>query len=185
MKKTIKTTAVFFDTEFTHLDEHSGLISIGCLTESGKFFYAENDSPDEALYSDFVKNNVITMLEGGYDRMPYSEIASRLKSWVESINGNVVFLSDAPIFDWPHVQDLFNQHGWPKNLSQNGVDELGLNMFQMMLFRQKVEKIFKENISMRRHHAGDDVRVNLMAYTEVQHTKHTFFNALINIFFGE
>lgn len=39
---------VFFDTEFTGLHQKTTLISIACITEDGKEFYAEFTDYDEA-----------------------------------------------------------------------------------------------------------------------------------------
>ena len=59
---------VFFDCEMTHLwdpvPEPPGLISIGCISEDGRQFYAENGDYPYALCNAFVRETVIPLLEG-------------------------------------------------------------------------------------------------------------------------
>jgi hypothetical protein len=179
---------VHFDTEFTHLwdaltPEPAGLISIGCITESGEYFYAENANYQEVLCSDFVLNTVIPLLEGGEKSMSYADLAQQLKAWIESMNDQVFFISDSPQHDFTHVLDLFNAHGWPHNLNRkcHGLrpsgEQLdgykkgefkGLSRVELERFFYEVEDIFGGDISLRRHHAGDDARVNLQAYLKVK-----------------
>ena len=178
---------VHFDTEFSHLDhdpltpELAGLISIGCITENGDYFYAENANPQVALYSDFVKKIVIPLLDGGDTSMPYQTIAKQLKAWVESLGGEVVFVSDAPCCDWPHACDLFNHHGWPHNLRKT-VEDMGLSGFQLMRYLYHANRIFKGNPSLRKHHAGDDASVHLMAYKKVTGKSFNFIKTLLRVF---
>ena len=63
---------VFFDCEFTKLQlpndpEPNEMISIGCISEDGKRFYAENATTlaRPEIFSDFVVEVVVPLLEGG------------------------------------------------------------------------------------------------------------------------
>ena len=40
----------------------------------------------------------------------------KLKAWIEAFKAEVVLISDYPKIDWPFIWDLFEAHGWPKNL---------------------------------------------------------------------
>lgn len=88
---------VFFDTEFANIEPdkngHRNLISIGCIATDGREFYAElTDTWDEHLCSQFVLDTVLPLLEGGEYRMGVSELAVRLKAWIEGITDlEVVF----------------------------------------------------------------------------------------------
>ena len=53
---------VFFDTEFTGLHQRTTLISVGCVAEDGKQFYAELDDFDVSQLDDRLRENVIDHL---------------------------------------------------------------------------------------------------------------------------
>jgi hypothetical protein len=113
--------SVFFDTEFTSIEAHEDccLISIGCVAHDGREFYAElSDTYHHGMCSNFVVDTVLPLLDGGNVRIMEAQLAVRLKEWVEGLGADeVVFRSDAPVWDWPFVQYIFNFYGmWPKNL---------------------------------------------------------------------
>jgi len=112
---------VYFDTEFSGTELKNGrryLISIGCVAQDGREFYAElSDTWDESLCSIFTIENVIPLLQGGDCKMEVGELAVRLAAWIEGLtDAQVTFYSDAPHFDWPFIQEIFDAHGWPANL---------------------------------------------------------------------
>lgn len=53
---------IFFDTEFTGLHKNTTLISIGLVSENGKFFYAEFNDYDKTQVDDWIQKNVIDIL---------------------------------------------------------------------------------------------------------------------------
>lgn len=59
----MKTTKLFFDTEFTGLHQKTTLISIGIISECGKTFYAEFVDYDKEQLDDWLKENVIANLK--------------------------------------------------------------------------------------------------------------------------
>ncbi len=96
---------VFFDTEFTTMDEKNGvqtLISIGCVAQDGREFYAElSDTWHPANCSAFVNANVLPLLEGGEFRMDEATLAIRLKAWLENLHspidtGGSIVVKDEP-----------------------------------------------------------------------------------------
>lgn len=114
---------VYFDTEFANTEKKNGhryLISIGCVSSDAHEFYAESSNTwDESLCSVFTIENVLPLLQGGDCEMEVAELAVRLKKWVESFyDVPVTFCSDAPHFDWPFVEEIFDHHGWPVNLER-------------------------------------------------------------------
>lgn len=58
----MKTTKIFFDTEFTGLRQKTSLISIGLVSECGKTFYAELNDFDENQVDEWLQKNVIDKL---------------------------------------------------------------------------------------------------------------------------
>lgn len=114
---------IFFDCEFSgtgNTKGHRYLISIGSVAQDGREFYAElTDTWDENLCSLFTIQNVIPLLQGGECEMSVEQLAVQLKNWIEGLtDGQVNFRSDAPNFDFPFLEEIFDFHGWPKNLNR-------------------------------------------------------------------
>jgi len=58
----MKTTKIFFDTEFTGLHQNTTLISLGMISECGKTFYAEFTDYDKSQVDDWIRENVVEKL---------------------------------------------------------------------------------------------------------------------------
>jgi hypothetical protein len=58
----MKTTKLFFDTEFTGLHKNTTLISIGIVSDCDKTFYAELNDYDISQIDDWLQKNVIDQL---------------------------------------------------------------------------------------------------------------------------
>lgn len=158
---------IYFDCEFTKLitpidPEPAELISVGCTADNGENFYAENETTISRpeIFSDFVVEVVAPLLEGGDYLMPYSAIAEKLKEWVESFGEEVRLLTDAPAFDFPYVDHMFMEYGWPRNLFRQP------KHIAHARFSNNVNEIFRSQ-GYRRHHALDDAIVNKLAYEKV------------------
>ena len=135
---------VFFDTEFTGLHQYTTLISIGCVSEDNRTFYAEFNDYDETQVDDWLKENVIANLKFGpppkgqeehytaarvknnisndiYDgfsvelRGDTKTIRKELDQWLKQFGG-VEMWSDCLSYDWV----LFNQiFGHAFNIPRN------------------------------------------------------------------
>ena len=57
---------IYFDTEFTGLNQDTTLISIGLVAENGDTFYAELTDYDETQCDDWIKTNVLGNLKLGF-----------------------------------------------------------------------------------------------------------------------
>jgi hypothetical protein len=55
-------TKIFFDTEFTGLHQKTTLISIGFISECGKYFYAELNDYDKSQIDEWLQKHVIDNL---------------------------------------------------------------------------------------------------------------------------
>jgi hypothetical protein len=164
-------TNVFFDTEFTHLwepltPEPAVLVSIGCVSEDGKRFYAENANFQHAQCSQFVIESVLPLLNGGVVLMPYPSIANRLKYYVESFNDEVIFWSDCPSVDWCHVSDMFGFFGWPENLNRTPKALFFESAIKQTRFKNGVKNA-RFAMKLRPHHALDDAIANKAGYLSV------------------
>jgi len=158
----------YIDTEFTSLGDKLNqpyLISIGCVAQDGREFYAElADTYHQGLCSDWVVHNVLPLLHScGEYQMKEAELSERLKAWVEGLTDKeVIFRSDAPNIDWPFIEQLFNAHGWPQNLRRRcGVISFDNDNFQKR-FDAALSEYWREH-SARRHHALVDARSLLFA----------------------
>ena len=164
-------TNIFFDCEFTKLQlpldpEPNELISIGCISENGAQFYAENSCYKVENCSEFVVATVLPLLEGGDNLMHYSMLARQLRTWVEGFDGEVKLWSDAPYFDWQHVAQMFNNWGWPANLNRKP-QELVFDYTKGVRFDNAVEEAFRTfKPALRRHHALDDAIANRQGYIQ-------------------
>lgn len=160
---------VFFDTEFTTIDPHAGypaLISIACVASDGREFYAElTNTWQPGNCSPFVLDTVLPLLEGGEYRMTEAQCALRLKNWIDDLTNSLVILrSDAPIYDWPWIEELFQFYGcWPNNLRR----KCGVISFHSDIQQQRFDAGLKEYWKInhaRRHHALVDARSLLYAW---------------------
>lgn len=159
---------VFFDTEFTTLNKNGirKLISIGCVAQNGREFYAELvDTYHEGLCSEWVIRNVLPLLQGGEYRMPEADFAVRLKNWVEGLTDKeLIFRSDNPGVDWPWVEQLFTFYGcWPKNMRRKYGAIYFNHDYQIRRYQNALGEYWKEH-SARQHHALVDARSLLFAW---------------------
>lgn len=116
---------VFFDTEFTGLHQNTTLISIGCVTQDGRTFYAETRDYDLSQVDDWIQHNVIDNLLLGPRDEPYPteivkpadetvkcythQLGGFLKDWLESVcpSGQIEMWSDVLPYDWVLFCNLF------------------------------------------------------------------------------
>ena len=96
---------IFFDTEFTGLQKDTTLISIGCIDENERTFYAELTDYDKKQVNDWIQENVIDNLTLGkkpdikiendnYEIVGNKKaVAKALKEWLEDYD-DVQLVSD-------------------------------------------------------------------------------------------
>lgn len=147
---------IFFDTEFTDLHQDAQLISIGLVSEDGKqTFYAElTDTYQVKDCSDFVKQCVLPILEGGDAAMTMAEMAERLLLWLSNFNGPVRLVTDSMAWDWRWIQGVFQKaSAWPEN-----VDRKPAIIGQDAEMQLAIEHAF--GYGLRPHHALDDAKAN-------------------------
>lgn len=87
-----KRTRIFFDTEFSDL-ENPELISLGAISEDGaREFYAEVEPLPETC-SDFVRERVLPQLSG--PKLPADELARAFLEWLRGFGTDVELFSDS------------------------------------------------------------------------------------------
>lgn len=147
---------IFFDTEFTDLHQDARLISIGFVSEDGKqTFYAElTDTYQVKDCSDFVKQHVLPMLDGGDTAMTLVEMVDRLLLWFSHFNDPVRLATDSMAWDWRWIQKIFREmSAWPEN-----VDRKPAILGQDAEMQRALEHAF--SCGLRPHHALDDAKAN-------------------------
>lgn len=111
---------VFFDTEFTGLRQDTTLISIGCVAEDGRTFYAELTDYDRKQVNDWIRANVLAQLylKPGIDINAAPNIwacgkrefvAPCLCNWLERLAGDqkIEIWADVLAYDWVLFCELF------------------------------------------------------------------------------
>lgn len=115
----MKTTKIFFDTEFTGLHQNTTLISIGLVADNGTTFYAEFTDYDHSQINDWLRDNVIKNLlfndrdnfieknNGNINCKGYmSYVKIHLKEWLETFNSKIEWVSDVCHYDFVLLIDL-------------------------------------------------------------------------------
>jgi hypothetical protein len=126
----MKTTKIFFDTEFTGLHKDTTLVSIGLFSECGEGFYAELDDYDARQVDDWLRDNVISKLQfndvpdfihkhnGIVDAVKCNteELKIHLTAWLSQFE-QVEMWSDCLSYDWVLFNNIFG-HAFniPKNV---------------------------------------------------------------------
>lgn len=115
---------VFFDTEFTGLHKDTTLISIGCVDDHNREFYAEFTDYDKSQCDEWINKNVISNLKGMKESKAWTEVLGNKKevkkalyNWLWRFNHfTIEFWSDCLAYDWVLLQDLWGgSFGMPKN----------------------------------------------------------------------
>lgn len=96
---------VFFDTEFTGLRQNTSLISIGMVTEDGRELYAEMKHYDEDQVNDWIRENVISHLDGKNVVLPH-ELAQQIRDFLAPYD-QVEVWSDCLAYDWVLFCQIF------------------------------------------------------------------------------
>ena len=162
---------LFFDTEFTRLDERhldAKLISIGFIDETGYHsFYAELDEWHQDECSEFTRNIVLPHLEGGAYVMNRHELGHKLKLWINHFAAPVTLWSDAPDLDWRWLTWIFSSSGigWPSNLVRQP-KKFDFDATQGQRFHKTTESSYSQ-FGLRRHHALDDAKANRTGWRAV------------------
>jgi len=125
---------VYFDAEFTGLHKDTTLISIGLVSENGRYFYAEFNDYDKYQCDDWIKENVLNNLIYD-DNFPETNnmnnrrmlvygskeyIGHALKEWLkllsEDNNKQIQMYCDCYAYDWMLFNDLICENGKALNL---------------------------------------------------------------------
>jgi hypothetical protein len=111
-------TKIFLDTEFTGLHQHTTLISLALVAETGEEFYAEFTDYDRTQLSDWLNENVLPKLwlthnldfekvaSGTYSTGNSSAIKEAMQIWLAQFKGIEIW-ADVLAYDWVLFCELF------------------------------------------------------------------------------
>lgn len=131
------TLKIYYDAEFTGLHKNTELISIGLISESGSYFYAEFSDLDHTKVDDWIKENVIKNLllnnknsfsleafQNNGELTTYNiqmcdnkeVIREELIGWIKTEYNNsgksqVQIMTDCYAYDWVLFNDLICKNG--------------------------------------------------------------------------
>jgi 3'-5' exoribonuclease-like protein len=177
---------IFFDLEFTGLHQKTTLVSLGCISEDGREFYAEATDYDRSQVSPWIRENVIENLIFKSDKVTdkpiynnindgklitiYSDrehIAGLFREWISQF-GPVEFWGDCLAYDWVVFCELFEV------INEDTAERLPRNIFYipfdictLMKVKGIDPDISREIFSGRnlsRHNALDDARIIRACY---------------------
>jgi len=183
----MKTTKIFFDTEFTGLHQKTTLISIGLVSECGKSFYAELTDYDKTQIDDWLQENVISKLlfsnypESGIVLSNHGDCAQlkantnsvkeHLEKWLSQFE-HVEMWSDCLSYDWVLFCELWG-HAFniPTNVYYIPFDICTLFKLKGIdpdTNREEfVGTIWKESVQEFKHNALWDAKVIKMCYNRL------------------
>lgn len=95
---------VFFDSEFTGLHQHTTLISIGMVAESGECIYCEFTDYDESQVDDWLRENVMVHLWWQPDSHVLEQEDAGEVAYVYGTSGHVAFVLQRWLEQWDHVE---------------------------------------------------------------------------------
>ena len=110
---------IFLDTEFTGLTQHTTLISIALVSETGEEFYGECTDYNREMISPWHQEHVLAKLwhadkfaENGNPTGKFvigtrPEVAAELRKWIEQMPGVVEIWADVLAWDWVLFCELF------------------------------------------------------------------------------
>lgn len=172
---------VFFDTEFTGLHKNTTLISIGCVAEDGRAFYAELTDYDKSQVDDWIQENVIDNLlfndpdwqfgsiNLGLEELHFKgskkQVAEILQMWLNRIE-KVEMWSDCLSYDWVLFNDLFG-HAFniPENVHYIPFDICTL--FKVKGIDPDINREEFAGIEGKKHNALHDARVIKACYDKL------------------
>lgn len=174
---------VFFDTEFTGLHKNTTLISIGCVDENERTFYAELNDYDKKQCNDWINENVIKhMTLGKYEHYSFNDkntevygnkgfVREKLLDWLKEYE-DVQFVSDICHYDMVLLIDLFGTaFDLPKgvcpschDINQDIASYYGIS--EAEAFDRSREKI-SDVIQGNKHNALYDAKVIKSIYNKI------------------
>lgn len=170
---------IFFDTEFTGLHQLTTLISIGCVSEDGRTFYAESTDYDQTQVDSWLTENVIAHLwhrgsptvgEWCVDNSQHlsfcgtrQQIRGALRDWLVQFDQTEMW-SDCLAYDWVLFCELF---GGGAECLPWGVYYIPFDictLFKMKGIDPDINRAQFAEVKGQKHHALDDAIIIKACY---------------------
>lgn len=155
---TLTMKKIYFDTEFTGLEDHPPLISIGMVYQPDVTFYAElNDTWNVEQCGQFCQNEVLIHLgEQAEQSMSLVQLREQLWFWLIRManEDSVMLLCDSPR-DLEQLERIFPK-GLPGHVQAKRIGFLANMKRRMFNIKNRIH--LKHHL--RTHHALDDALVN-------------------------
>jgi len=184
----MKTTKIFFDTEFTGLHKNTTLISIGLVSECGKTFYAELTDYDKTQIGSFTEEFVIKKLilpelkENEEYRVEHNGDDTTYKGPIKYLREEIsIFLSqfhsvefwgDVLAYDWVLFVDIFGDaFSLPPDIDYIAYDIA--TIFKMRGLEPDISRDFflygnpNDNVAKGRHNALLDAKIIARCYNKL------------------
>ena len=178
-------TRIFFDTEFTGLHKGTTLVSIGCVAQDNRAFYAEFTDYETAQLNPWLDENVIKKLEYNHRPDPWMErdpklvqirgdqefVRKELGGWLKQF-GPIEFWADCPAFDWVLFCDLF---GGAFKIPSNSY-YVPFDIATLLVAKGHKAQVNRESFvgkdnwpekKSRKHHALWDARITKLVYEKI------------------
>lgn len=132
---------IYYDAEFTGLHRNTTLVSIGMVSETGTFFYAEFTDYDKSQVDDWLEEHVISnLMMKDVEKIVYSismskyvdapdsiimkgnknEVSSILLDWLKKEShesgSQLRFFTDCYAYDWVLLNDIISGFGVATNI---------------------------------------------------------------------
>lgn len=160
---------VFFDTEFGGFaPDEMQLISIGFVSENNRTLYLELDKVDPRGYSQFCKEVVLPLLDGG-PKVAWDDAAARVRDYLCSFGSVVNLWTDSPGYDGTFLAELVASVRAELPEIRICVPEFD-GFFARMNYVNRSEALF-ESRQLRRHHALDDAKAMREGWLAVKRSK--------------
>lgn len=154
LPKKLPKTLIFFDCEFTGLEDDADLLSGGFVTQEGQALYFERTDYDPLKLSDYVEENILPLMgEEGASQWPASQCRSELKAWLTQFK-NPVLVFDSP-WDAHILNRLFSRAGVCKEIPGLSLLLLPANDVGSEVYEDALVSYF-ENHHGKQHHALHD-----------------------------
>jgi hypothetical protein len=156
---------IFFDTEFTGLQQDTKLLSIGMIAEDGRTFYAEYDHPDNFKLDDWIKENVIAHFTGENTFSSNQELKEKIEKFIEPYE-NIEIWSDCLAYDWVLFNNIWG-HAFniPKKIYYIPFDICTLMTIKMV--DPDIDREEFSGMTGTKHHALHDAKVIKACYEKL------------------
>lgn len=160
-------TCIFFDCEFTDLQDSASLISAGFITQSGIPFYVELSDYTKAACNDFVKATVLPLLS--LPPVSTADFLASLTDWLHLQGEDVLLIADSE-WDRKILSKTFAAHGrsLPSNWRFQKTPDNFINGLQRSLFNDEMAAYFLRHPDQKQHHALTDARAIREAYLRAE-----------------